>query len=119
MTETQVVHRWSRRPVFFVADVNRALRFYIDMLGFEKAWHTKDGTGTVCQVYRSDCEIILCQETARTDKARLFIELTADGLAQLRRELAERSVPSKKTSWGNEVIQIHDPDGNELLFPFP
>ena len=119
MAERQFVHRWYNRPVLFVADVQRALHFYIDMLGFEKAWHTKDGTGTVCQVFRSECEIILCQEAARTDKARLFIELTADGLAEFRRELAERSVPSQQTSWGNDVIQIHDPDGNELLFPFP
>ena len=28
----QIVHRWYTRPVLFVADVNRALRFYVDML---------------------------------------------------------------------------------------
>src|SRR5438128_797789 len=44
------VHRWYTRPVFFVADVDRALRFYIDMLGFELSWHAGDGTGKVCQV---------------------------------------------------------------------
>lgn len=115
----RIVHRWYARPVFFVADVNRALRFYIDMLGFEKAWHSADGTGTVCQVNRSDCEIILCEEAVRSDKARLFVELTKDGLADFRRELAERSVPNNKTWWGYDSIQIHDPDGNELLFPFP
>ena len=27
---------WYARPVLFVADVNRALRFYEAMLGFEK-----------------------------------------------------------------------------------
>jgi len=36
MTKTavseQITHRWYTRPVLFVADVNRALRFYIDML---------------------------------------------------------------------------------------
>ena len=114
-----LAHRWYARPVFFVADVNRALRFYIDMLGFEKHWHSDDGKGTVCQVNRSDCEIILCQDAARADKARLFVELTADGLAAFRRELADRSVPSKESWWGYDVIQIHDPDGNELLFPIP
>jgi hypothetical protein len=31
---TRTVHRWYTRPVLFVADVNRALRFYVDMLGF-------------------------------------------------------------------------------------
>ena len=119
MTETtiekQVVHRWYARPVFFVADVNRALRFYIDMLGFEKHWHK----GTVCQVNHGECEIILCEEAARRDKARLFVELTAEGLAAFRQELVERSVPNNKSWWGYDVVQIHDPDGNELLFPFP
>lgn len=115
----QVTHRWYTRPVLFVADVRRALRFYVDMLGFEKAWHEDDGKGTVCQVNRADCEIILCEDTKRQDKARLFVELTQDGIAELRRELVERSVRSKTSWWGYDVIQIDDPDGNELLFPLP
>lgn len=114
-----IVQRWYARPVLFVADLNRALHFYIDMLGFTKHWHSGDGAGTVCQVDRSDCEIILCQDAARGDKARLFIELTPDGLAELRREIVERSIPSKASWWGYDVIQIDDPDGNELLFPIP
>jgi hypothetical protein len=59
---SQVVHRWYARPVLFVADVHRALRFYVDMLGFEKRWHEGDGAGKVCQVNRGECEIILCEE---------------------------------------------------------
>ena len=117
--EHQVVHRWYARPVFFVADVQRAIHFYVDMLGFEKGWHTGDGTGTVCQVNHGECEIILCQDDTRKDKARLFIELTAEGLADLRRELSERSVPTKETWWGYDTLQIDDPDGNELFFPDP
>jgi catechol 2,3-dioxygenase-like lactoylglutathione lyase family enzyme len=97
--------------------VNRALRFYIDMLGFEKYWHKGDGAGKVCQVNRGECEIILCEDGTRRDKARLFVELTANGLTDLRRELAERSVPSRKSWWGYDALQIDDPDGNELLFP--
>lgn len=115
--KTPVAHRWYARPVFFVADVNRALRFYIDRLGFVKHWHSDDGAGKVCQVDRSDCEIILCEDATRSDKARLFVELTADGLTELRREIAERSVPFKESWWGYDVIQVDDPDGNELLFP--
>jgi catechol 2,3-dioxygenase-like lactoylglutathione lyase family enzyme len=114
---SQVVHRWYTRPVLFVADVNRALRFYVDMLGFEKSWHEGDGAGGVCQVNRGECEIILCEGGTRRDKARLFVELTAEGLTDLRRELVERSVPSKESWWGSDVLQIDDPDGNELLFP--
>ena len=112
-----VVHRWYARPVFYVADVNRALRFYVDRLGFEKRWHEGDGSGTVCQVDRGECEIILCQDATRRDKSRLFIELTADGVAELRRELAERSVASVEVWWGYDSLKIDDPDGNELLIP--
>ena len=108
---------WDTRPVLFVADVNRAVRFYVDMLGFEKRWHEGDGAGTVCQVNRGDCEIILCEDATRSDKARLFVELNVHELADLNRELAERSVPSKRTWWGYASIQIDDPDGNQLLFP--
>ena len=112
-------HRWYARPVFFVADVHRAIRFYVDMLGFDKGWHTGDGAGTVCQVNHGECEIILCEDATRSDRTRLFVELTADGLADLRRELAERSVPTKETWWGYDTLQVNDPDGNELFFPRP
>jgi hypothetical protein len=47
------------------------------------------------------------------------VELTRDGLDELRREIAERSVPTQKAWWGYDVIRIADPDGNELLFPLP
>ena len=107
------IHLWYARPVFFVADVNRALHFYVDLLGFRKHWQQ----GNVCQVNRGDCEIILCEDATRKDKGRLFIELRVDALAELRRELVERSVPSKETWWGYDSIQVDDPDGNELLFP--
>jgi len=112
----QIAHPWYARPVLFVADVNRALRFYLDMLGFEKSWHEGDGAGGVCQVNRAGCEIILCQHDTRRDKARLFVELTPEGLAALLREAIERSVLTEKSWWGFDVIKIVDPDGNELLF---
>lgn len=113
----QTVYRWYMRPVLFVADVHRALRFYVDQLGFEKRWHEANGAGGVCQVNRGECEIILCEDGARRDRGRLFIELTADAFAGLRRDLAEHGVPAQEAWWGHDAIQIHDPDGNELLVP--
>ncbi|HMC54009.1 MAG TPA: glyoxalase superfamily protein [Gemmatimonadaceae bacterium] len=108
---------WYARPVFFVADVKRAIDFYVDTLGFWKKWHEGGGTGTVCQVNRADCEIILCEHPTRRDKTRLFVELNERELAEFRSELDARSVRTKKTWWGYDSIQIDDPDGNELLFP--
>jgi catechol 2,3-dioxygenase-like lactoylglutathione lyase family enzyme len=112
-------HRWYSRPVLFVADLDRALRFYLDALGFKKDWHSDDGAGDVCQVSRSDCEIILCQDPGRVDKGRLFIELTAEGLSALQQELKARSVPFTSVRWGYETTRVDDPDGNELFFPRP
>jgi len=113
----RIAHQWYARPVLFVSDVQAALRFYIDKLGFEKKWHVADGKGTVCQVDRGGCEIILCEDPARQDKARLFVELNREGIDELRREILERSVPIQKAWWAYDVIRITDPDGNELLFP--
>ena len=114
---SHTAHRWYTRPVLFVADVNRALGFYIDTLGFVKRWHEGNGAGGVCQVNRGECEIILCEDATRRDRGRLFVELTADAFADLRRDLAARAVPVQETWWGNDAIRITDPDGNELLFP--
>ena len=38
-SESRTMHRWYTRRVLFVADLNRALRFYVDVLGFKKALH--------------------------------------------------------------------------------
>src|SRR5512138_1113976 len=117
MPESAVTERgsqqWYARPVLFVSDLESALQFYIDKLGFKKKWHKE----TVCQVDRGGCEIILCEDRARQDKARLFVELNRDGMDELRREIVERSIPTRKTWWGYDAIQIIDPAGNELLFP--
>ena len=113
----RIAHHWYARPVLFVSNVQGALRFYVDQLGFEKKWHVDDGKGNVCQVDRGGCEIILCEDPARQDKGRLFVELNRDGIDELRREILERSVPTQKARWGYDVIRVADPDGNELFFP--
>lgn len=103
---------WYARPVFFVSDIKRSLEFYLGQLGFVMKW----GEGwDVCQVDRGDCEIILCQDAARRDRSRIFLELNRSGLAELLGELEARSVPKERTWWGYDVERITDPDGNELL----
>lgn len=108
-------HTWYMRPVFFVSDLQRALTFYEGKLGFHKKWHEAEGTGSVCQVDRDECEIILCEDLKRHDRGRLFLELTREGVDQLMRVLGERGVPAEKSWWGYDVLRIEDPDGNELL----
>ena len=112
-----IPHKWYARPVFYVTDIRRAIEFYVEKLGFTKKWHEAEGKGTVCQVDRSECEIILCEDSKRTDRGRLFVELTPAGRRELREEIAARDVPTDMTWWGYDCIRDKDPDGNELLFP--
>jgi len=112
-------HRWYTRPVLFVADIQRATQFYVTQLDFTLAWREGNGTGAVCQVNHGECELILCEDASRRDRARLFIELTAEGLAALRLALAERGVPTRELWWGYDTLVVEDPDGHELLFPRP
>ena len=108
-------YRWYGRPVFFVSNVQRAISFYVDELGFTKKWHEADGEGTVCQVDRGGCEIILCEDADRPDRGRLFLELSREGVDELLGEIQERSVPAETSWWGYDVLRIEDPDGNQLL----
>jgi len=108
-----IAHVWYMRPVFFVSDAQRARNFYIDKLGFVMKWQSPEGK--VCQVDRGGGEIILCEDDTRKDHSRLFLELTREGLDQLLQEIAERSLPTEKTWWGYDVLQIKDPDENEIL----
>ncbi len=32
-------------------------------------------------------------------------------------EIDARSIPAQRSWWGYPVIEIRDPDGNELMFP--
>ena len=111
----EVDHIWYMRPVFFVSDIQRAIGFYVDKLGFKKKWHEADGKGTVCQVDRGGCEIILCEDATRDERGRVFLELSRKGVDQLLKEVEERSIPTQKSWWGYDVLRIEDPDGNDLL----
>jgi catechol 2,3-dioxygenase-like lactoylglutathione lyase family enzyme len=111
----EIDYTWYLRTVFFVSDIQRAIGFYVGKLGFKKKWHEADGKGTVCQVDRGGCEIILCQDATRDDRGRVFLELSRKGVDQLLKEVAERSIPTQKSWWGYDVLRIEDPDGNDLL----
>lgn len=106
---------WYLRTVFFVSDIQRAIGFYVGKLGFKKKWHEADGKGTVCQVDRGGCEIILCEDASRHDKSRVFLELSRAGVDQVLGEIITQSIPSRKSWWGYDVLILEDPDGNELL----
>lgn len=112
---------WYSRPVLFVADVDRAVRFYVDLLGFaESNRYEENGVALVGEVTREDCTILFnCQQPEKTGRGRLFVSLDPEPFAALRTEFAERGAPVRIGWWGYDTMIVDDPDGNELFFPFP
>ncbi len=109
---------WYSRPVFFVTDMKKACDFYCDVMGFKEAWsHEEEGNKIAAQMTRGSCEIILNVNSERAGNSRLFIALEEEELEVLQKEIVEKSIESKRSFWGYPVIEIKDPDGNELLFP--
>ena len=114
------------RPVLHVADVERSLAYYCDVLGFERAWAWGDDEPIIAQVNRNGLEIILDAASVipRAGKPTV-LSMTlhaADELGALHDELAGRGArivkPPFPVSWQPGVFQfdVEDPDGNLLLF---
>jgi catechol 2,3-dioxygenase-like lactoylglutathione lyase family enzyme len=113
--------RWYARPILPVADVTVALSYYISALGFREDWrHEVDGRLLVAQVSGEACELILsCQWPDKAGQSMQFISLGHDALIALRDDLEARGVPVLDGEWGYRLMILDDPDGNQLLFPYP
>ena len=125
---------WFARAILVVEDVEAALRFYMERLGFTCAWrYDEDGKAFVAQVDREGCSLILAGTWMRTHpekrgKGMIFISLNVEpetpenaaaALDALRAEFEAKGVAVKDGSWGYRLIVVEDPDGNQLLFNYP
>lgn len=121
---------WFARPVLHVTDVDASVGFYVDRLGFTKAWSFQEGGKTfVAQVERQGCALILCgQWSEKAGKGLMFISLNVEpetraaavaALDALRAELESKGAPVKDGWWGYRLLVIDDPDGNQLFFNYP
>ncbi|HEU4628125.1 MAG TPA: VOC family protein [Gemmatimonadaceae bacterium] len=108
------------RSVFFVADAERALRYYTEQLGFALDWDSHDG---VFQVSLFGFELILNEvgerTRARVGHGRVFIGLEDEQGEPLRRHIADRGIQTLRVQWGRPTLVIRDLDGNELFFWMP
>jgi catechol 2,3-dioxygenase-like lactoylglutathione lyase family enzyme len=124
---------WFARPVLFVTDVDRSVDFYVNQLGFTRAWrHEEDGKAIVAQVDRQGCALILSSQWPdKVGKGLMFISLNVDvapdklraeaeaALDKLRIEFEGKGVNVADGYWGYRLVVVHDLDGNELYFPYP
>ena len=120
---------WFARPVLSVTDVEAAVRFYVDQLGFETAWrHEEGGVLWVAQVQRDGCALILDRNWPdKAGKGTMFISLDpqpwskeaqAEALDALRAEFTAHGVVVADGKWGFRVVMVSDPDGNILMFNY-
>lgn len=112
---------WYPRAVLGVADVERAVEFYVGQLGFTRDWSFDEAGATlVAQVSRQGCDLILSSQwPERVGKGVMFISVDEPVLDALRIEFEGRGVPVKDGWWGYRLMVVADPDGNELFFPYP
>jgi catechol 2,3-dioxygenase-like lactoylglutathione lyase family enzyme len=105
------VHFERSTPILRVEDMTRALRFYVDILGFRKAdWSFPD----FALVSRDNADIYLCLGNQGAGKA--WVWLGVEDSAQLYEDLKDRiTIRMTPTNfpWALEV-HIEDPDGNVL-----
>ena len=108
------------RAVFFVSNAERALRFYVDQLGFSEDWaHKEEDRVYVCQVSLFGFELILNQahdETReRAGHGRVYIGLEDDQIGPVLEHIAARHIQPERREWGQPTLVIKDRDGNELF----
>ena len=121
---------WFARPVLHVRDVEAALIYYMNQLGFTSPWrYDQDGRASVAQVERQGCALILADAwPEKVGKGLMFISLNVEpqsreaavaALDGLRAELEAKGVLVKEGSWGYRILVVDDPDGNQLFFNYP
>jgi len=118
------VNNFYARSVFFVKDAERALRFYVDQLGFAEDWNYKEeGRTFVCQVSLFGFELILNEienwTQPRAGHGRVFIGLDDDQGAPLREHIVARAIHTQRRNWGRPTLVIRDLDANEMFFWLP
>lgn len=109
------------RAVFFVGNVERSLRHYVEQLGFSEDWaHQEHGRIYVCQVSLLGFELILNQVTEQTrtqaGHGRVFIGLEGDQIKAVLDHIAVNGIQAERRDWGQPTLVVRDPDGNELFF---
>lgn len=118
-------------PCFIVSDVNRALTFYCDKLGFENRFQLPDpdpffaivGRDTAQLFVKAEKNVLPQPNHTRHRHMRLDAFVYVEDPDALATEFSGRGVdfstPLKDTSDGLRGFEIRDPDGYVLFFGRP
>ena len=101
------------QPILRVADIQRSLAYYVDVLGFTKApW----GDGFT-SVSRDRCGIYLCEGSQGTPGTWIWAGVNDVGelYEEFRKSGAKIRVPPRNYPWALEM-HVEDPDGHTIRF---
>lgn len=112
-------------PILDVRDVDAALRFYVERLGFEVDFRYETDPNNYAGVRRDGVRLHMqWQEEEHFRKGtagRLRLRILVDDpdalLAEYRsRNVVTESTAVRDTDWGTREFAFRDPDGNGLIF---
>jgi catechol 2,3-dioxygenase-like lactoylglutathione lyase family enzyme len=113
---------WISSTLIFVHDVDSAISFYVDLLGFTlNMRYEEKGQALVAGVSRGDgCALLLTSQWPdKVGTAVLYTALDGSEFESLRSDLTGKGVPRKDGWWGKPLMIVEDRDGNQLYFPLP
>lgn len=104
----------NSQPILRVEDMKRAVKFYVEKLGFTNAsW----GGGEFTSVNRDKAGIYLCLRDQGLGKAWIWVGV--EDVVQLREEFGRCGVKIRMEPtnfpWAKEM-HVEDPDGNVIRF---
>lgn len=97
-------------PVFEVADIERSLTFYRDVLGLTPHWRWQD---TAAGLYTESLELYLAKaDHPRPSRVAVFVGDADAALEQYRTAGADIVQDIETKPWGQRGFTLRDPDGN-------
>jgi uncharacterized glyoxalase superfamily protein PhnB len=106
----------STFPILYVADVDRAARFYESAFGFERTYEWKEADRVVYAAHkRGDSQLAFGEGDGRGGFELCIYVDDIDRVAALLRKLGAREVkPPEDMPWGERMAYFDDPDGHRL-----
>lgn len=113
---------WTTSTLVFVRDVDAAIKFYVDTLGFTlNMRHDESGVAIVAGVSRGDgCALLLTSQWQdRIGLGIIYAAFGQDEFDALRADFQSKNVALKQGWWGGDVLIVEDLDGNQIYFAVP
>ena len=107
-------------PILYSADIDRSIRYYLDILGFDDSWKY-DNPPTFGGISRGEVRIYFCRECQGSPGTWLAINL--DNIDAYYEEITRRGAivvnPPETMEWGMREMLVKDPDGHLIRFGQP